>query len=106
MVTSGQTEIQMWIDRLEGTLWSSYVLTRSMRKTHTAPFSEGLDHLAQEKTGGYLTNIENEAGGCANGDASHSIASKSVEEIGWILPSTILDSYHMKGGHGPASTMW
>jgi len=64
----------MWIDQLTETLWSSYVLTRSMGKTHTAPFSE-LDHLAQED-GGQLSNIGNEAGRCANGDASHSIGSK------------------------------
>jgi hypothetical protein len=32
--------------QLARTLWSSYVPTRSMGKTHTAPFSEGLDHFA------------------------------------------------------------
>lgn len=62
----------MWVDQLAGALWSSYVPMRSMGKTHTAPFSEELDHFAQwrfECKRWPASNIENEAGECANGGA-------------------------------------
>jgi hypothetical protein len=53
-----------------------------MGKTHTAPFSEGARPFRREDqnvNGGQLSNIGNEAGGCANDGASHLIGSKSVE---------------------------